>query len=264
MQRNSSSLACIVVLITGVNPKGIGYGIAEAIAAQNPALIILTYRSKSKSDDVISTLRAKYPLVQYRPLKLDLGSQMSVRGAAKEVNQWPENIDVLINNAGVMSVPGRQLRDGVDIHFATNYLGHFLFTNLILNKLLLSAQTSGPGLTRVINLSGGWHSLSPVRFDDLNFEGKPIPTDQEPNREKLAQLGFNVDDTYIPEVAYAQSKTSNILHALYLTHHLSEQGVLSFAVCPGGKLIQASWLFVINSRANFIIRCPHGDRKARP
>ncbi|KAF2014392.1 NAD(P)-binding protein [Aaosphaeria arxii CBS 175.79] len=224
------------VIITGVNPVGIGFAIAEAVASQEPALVVMTYRSKTKSDEVIEKLRAKYPNVHYRPLEMDLSSQMSIRAAAKQVNEWPENIDLLFNNAGVMSVQERTLIDGVDVHFATNHLGHFLFTNLILHKLQRSAKTSPAGSTRVVNVSGGWHALSPVRFDDLNFEGKPLPADQQPNTELLKKFGFNATEGYSPEIAYAQSKTSNILFSLYLTQHLAEQGILSFAICPGGVM----------------------------
>ncbi|KAF1999299.1 short-chain dehydrogenase [Amniculicola lignicola CBS 123094] len=226
------------VVITGVNPDGIGYGIAEAVASQDPALVIMTYRSQSKSDEVLKKLRASYPNVSYRPLQMDLSSQISVRTAAKELNKWPEPVDTLFNNAGVMSVQDRTLVDGIDIHFATNHLGHFLFTNLILDKLLASVQSSVPGSTRVVNVSGGWHSMSPVRFDDLNFEGKHIPVDQEPNKEKLIKLGFDPSKPYVPEVAYGQSKTANILFSLYLTKRLHEQGILSYAICPGGVMTE--------------------------
>jgi NAD(P)-dependent dehydrogenase (short-subunit alcohol dehydrogenase family) len=194
----------------------------------------MTYRSKSKTDEAIEKLRAAYPDVQYRPLKMDLSKQMSVRAAAKELNKWPENIDILFNNAGVMSLQDHILVDGIEMHFATNHIGHFLFTNLIMDKLLQSAKTSAPGATRVINVSGGWHTMSPVRFDDLNFEGKPIPDEQQPNKEKLKKFGFDPDAQYIPEAAYGQSKTGNILFSLYLNNHLAEKGILSFAMCPGG------------------------------
>lgn len=93
-----------------------------------------------------------------------MGSQAQVRKAAAEVNAYGENIDVLVNNAALMGCPYSKTPDGLETQLGTNHIGHFLFTNLILGKIL----AAGPG-ARVINVSSGGHRFSPIRWDDLNF-----------------------------------------------------------------------------------------------
>lgn len=254
-----------VVLITGVNPHGLGAATAHAVASQDPSLLILTYRTREKVDKVIAELKDAHPSVATRTLHLDLADTDSIRQAAKELDSIADHVDVLINNAGVMSVQNRTLTaSGIEMHFATNHIGHFLFTNLIMDKLLVGAKKAAkPGVTRVINLSGGWHQFSPVRFNDINFEGKEIPDDQRPDRDYLAKFGHETEDVYIPEVAYAQSKTANILFSVYLTEHLSKFGILSFALNPGGKA--PSYPYRINSDKHgdfdtFFRRYTDGDR----
>src|SRR5436305_15277214 len=81
----------------------------EHFAAQSPRLLIFTGRDSEKVSAVIDELRANYPAVSYRALHMDLSSQKCVRQAAAEVIAYPENIDILINNAGVMALPERTL-----------------------------------------------------------------------------------------------------------------------------------------------------------
>ncbi|KAL8741691.1 MAG: hypothetical protein Q9190_005731 [Brigantiaea leucoxantha] len=228
------------VLVTGVNPGGLGAATAHAIASQSPELLILTYRTKEKIEKVVADLRNAYSSTKIATLQIDLADVDSVRRAAKEVHVMTGHIDVLVNNAGVMSVQDKTTTSsGIEIQFATNHLGHFLFTNLIMDLLLTAAQkASRPGSTRIINLSGGWHQFSPVRFDDINFDREQIPDDQKPNAAALAKFGLDTKGVYIPEVAYAQSKTANILFSVYLTQHLREAGVISFALNPGGIMTE--------------------------
>ena len=236
--RRTKAKFCEIVLITGVSPRGLGEATAYAIASQHPRLLIITYRSKGMVDKVVTELTTKFPTVSVQILALNLSSLRSIRSAAEELDSLTKHIDVLINNAGIMSVQERTLNEhGIETHFATNHIGHFLFTNLIMSKLLAAAQRAPAGATRVVNLSGGWHQFGPVRFDDINFDGKPIPPEQEPNRSYLAQFQIPTEGrNYIPEVAYAQSKTANILFSVYLTRHLNQHGILSFSLNPGGMV----------------------------
>jgi NAD(P)-dependent dehydrogenase (short-subunit alcohol dehydrogenase family) len=73
-----------------------------------------------------------------------------------------------------------------------------------------------------------------VRFDDINWDGKPIAPEQEPSRALLAKYGNDVDGVYLAEAAYAQSKTANILFTVHLNHGLRKRGVVSYAVNPRG------------------------------
>ena len=224
-----------LVLITGLNPAGLGAATAHGIASQGPAELILTYRSKAKIDEVTSSLKSQYPSVNLRTVYLDLADQESVRAAAKEINSFPGEIDILINNGGIMAVQERTLTSsGLELHFATNYLGHFLLTNLILPKVLASARKNSQGSTRIVNNTASWHHLQAVRFDDLNFDGKPIPEDQKPNVAFLQKFGVATDKPYIPEAGYGQSKTAIILFTYYMNEHLAKRGLLTNAVHPGG------------------------------
>ena len=231
----SDSIKGKTVLITGVGPNGLGQATADAIAAQQPNLIIISGRSKEKLNASQAALHAYFPSVPVRQLILDLSSQKSVRAAAAEVNAYTENIDVVINNAGVMAIPKRTTtEDGIEMQLGTNHIGHFLFTNLILSKLKAAAQTAPAGSTRIINVSSSGHNFSPFRFSDYNFDGKRVPASEAPNDEatQLSQSPGNTEG-YHPWVAYGQSKTANILFSVYLAKHLSKFGIKSFALHPG-------------------------------
>jgi NAD(P)-dependent dehydrogenase (short-subunit alcohol dehydrogenase family) len=210
--------------------KVIGGSTAEAIAEHSPKLLILSGRSKSKVDEVIGKVKSSHPHVNCRYLHLDLSSQKSVRAAAQEVESYTDvpQIDILINNAGIMNVPERILsEDGIEMQFATNHIGHFLFTNLILNKLIASANESAKGATRVINVSSRGVWFSPVRFSDINFT-KPmdqLPESERPDPTVLKDSFFeiNMTGTYHGILAYGQSKSANVLFSLSLTNQLYEK-----------------------------------------
>jgi NAD(P)-dependent dehydrogenase (short-subunit alcohol dehydrogenase family) len=225
-----------VILITGVSPLGLGGATARVLAAQSPSLLVFTGRAPDKVKAVIDDLKAEYPAVSYRALQMDLSSQNSVRQAANEALAYPENIDIVINNAGVMALPERTMsEDGIEHQFATNPIGHFLFTNLIMPKLVAAAKASSPGATRVISLSSSGHTLGPVRFSDYNFE-KPkeeLPNEELPPFERLAALGIPAEAVYVPFVAYGQSKTANVLFSLSLTQKFSDFGIVNYGVHPG-------------------------------
>lgn len=231
-------------MITGGNPNGLGAATAKAIALQEPATLIITYRSEAKAVDLLTELRSIAPRTDVVGIMMDLADLRSIRKAAKEINQFVDHINILINNAGVMSIQTRELTSyGVEMQFGTNHIGHFLFTNLLLPMLLVAAEKNSPEDTRVINLTGGWHQFSPVRFGDINWEGNPIPPDQEPNKALLAKFGNKVDGIYLPEAAYAQSKTANILFTLHLNNCLRKKGIVSYAVNPGGTIKYNSFPF---------------------
>lgn len=244
----SSQIANKIVLVTGVNAGGIGGSTTEAFAAHSPRLLILSGRSPAKVEEVIQKVKSVYPNVNCRYLHLDLSSQKSVRAAAQEVLSYPDvpQIDILINNAGVMNIPDRTLsEDGIEMQFATNHIGHFLFTNLILGKLIASSSRSAKGATRIVNVSSRGVRFSPVRFSDLNFT-KPVEQLPESERPDLALMKasfFEVDMTgpYHGLVAYGQSKSANVLFSLSLTERLYEQhGILSFGLHPGAILTELS------------------------
>jgi NAD(P)-dependent dehydrogenase (short-subunit alcohol dehydrogenase family) len=121
------------VLITGVSPNGLGAAMAMALASEHPVRLIFTARQIAKADEVAHAIRTK---VKDPPsmmsIEMDLSSFESVRAAAERLVEQNITINTLVNNAGVMALPNRTLSvDGHEMYFATNFLGHWLFTNLI-------------------------------------------------------------------------------------------------------------------------------------
>jgi NAD(P)-dependent dehydrogenase (short-subunit alcohol dehydrogenase family) len=166
------------ILITGVSPNSLGLATVAALAAQAPERLILTRRSADKVQVAVDELKSTYPDVKYEVLLVDLSSQESVRNAAAKLNGNTEIpfIDILINNAGVMDIPERTLsKEGIEISFATNHIGHFLFTNLIIEKPVAASKSSG-GPVRIINLTSFGHQFSPIRFSDTTIGQKSVHT----------------------------------------------------------------------------------------
>ena len=136
-----------------------------AIAAGSPSQIILAGRSLTKIQPVIDRINAVNPGVETILVPLDLSSLDSVREAAGKINESVDKLDILINNAGIMACPFAKTVDGIESQFGTNYIGHFLLTNLILPKIL----AAGPG-SRIVNVSSSAHRMSDIRLKDWNFE----------------------------------------------------------------------------------------------
>lgn len=165
------------ILITGTSPGGLGAEFAQVICKHAPGLIILANRDVSRASQTAQNILEIAPSVPVRILKLDLASQSQIHEAAKEVlEKYPEtHIDVLVNNAGVMAGPYKLTADGIENQFGTNHIGHFLFTNLIMSKLvpLDSREVFPPA--RVVNISSDGYRLGWVRFGDWNFDVLEFP-----------------------------------------------------------------------------------------
>lgn len=229
-----------IILITGANPGGIGGSTATSLAIASPKLLILAGRNQAKLTETASNVKKVNPNVTCRPLILDLSSQKSCHQAAKEILEASDvpHIDILINNAGVMDIPERTLSpEGIEMQFATNHVGHFLFTNLIFPKIAAAAKTATPGATRIINLSSRAVVYGPVRFNDYNFTKceKDLPESDHMSKQVRQLWSVHEDKPYIPQAAYGQSKSANVLFSVGLNKRLLEKtGVLSLAVHPGG------------------------------
>ncbi|KAH7311415.1 hypothetical protein B0I35DRAFT_438037 [Stachybotrys elegans] len=205
----ASELKGKIILTTGVSPAGLGALFVEALAkGGEPAILILASRNAEKAQKVADSLTAANSSVSVRILKLDLGSLAAVREAADIVNGWDDvpQIDVLVNNGGIMGTDYAVSPDGFESQFATNHLGHFLFTNLIMDKILKSPTP------RVVSVSSDGHRLNPIRWADLDF---------------------SKGETYNKWHAYGQSKTANILMAVSLAKKLGPKGLLAFSLHPG-------------------------------
>jgi NAD(P)-dependent dehydrogenase (short-subunit alcohol dehydrogenase family) len=180
-------------IVTGAN-SGIGRAAATALAARG-ARVILAVRNAEKGASAAAGMPGT---VEVRALNLaDLGS---VRAFAEG---WEGDIDLLINNAGVMIPPLTRTADGFELQFGTNHLGHFALTNLLLEHV------SG----RVVTVSSTAHRMGKIDLDDLNWERK----------------------SYRAWRAYGQSKLANLLFTAELQRRLTAAGsaVLATAAHPG-------------------------------
>ncbi|HSQ27070.1 MAG TPA: SDR family NAD(P)-dependent oxidoreductase [Anaerolineales bacterium] len=200
-----------VVMITGGN-SGIGFATATKLA-QRGYHVILASRNQKTSAQAISRIRDTHPDASLESILLDLASFASVRQCASAFQEKGYPLHVLINNAGG-SVPGEQASfspDGYELTLATNHLGHFLLTNLLLDKLIQSAPS------RVITVSSQLHvpgyGMGPAPdFDFDNLDGKKY---------------------YDSRVFYKNSKLANIWFTYELQRRFNNSGVTSLAVCPG-------------------------------
>jgi NAD(P)-dependent dehydrogenase (short-subunit alcohol dehydrogenase family) len=186
-------LAGRTVVVTGAS-SGIGAAAARELA-QAGARVVLAVRDVAKGERVAATIRGR---TEVRELELD--DLASVRAFAAA---WRGDLDVLVNNAGIMMVPESRTVDGFERQIATNHLGPFALTNLLL-----------PHITdRVVTVSSNIHVRGHVDLDDLNWERRP----------------------YDPGQAYADSKLANLLFTLELQRRLGEAGssVRAVAVHPG-------------------------------
>jgi NAD(P)-dependent dehydrogenase (short-subunit alcohol dehydrogenase family) len=221
------------VLITGVSPESIGSSIALSIASQSPALLLLASRTTSKLEEVLKNVRNAYPDVHIGLVSLDLMSQDSIKAAAAEVVSLTNRLDLIINNAGIMTQERTTTAEGIEGQFGACHIGHFLFTNLLMPQLLTAAKSNPPGATRVINLTSLGHRISPVRFSDYNLTGKDVPPEEKNPGPLPPIFTENKPDGYNGWVAYGQAKTANILYSIGLNERLKEKGISSYAVHPG-------------------------------
>ncbi|KAL6899932.1 hypothetical protein GGI43DRAFT_427645 [Trichoderma evansii] len=198
-----------VILTTGVSPGTLGGFFVETIAKAQPSTLILAGRSEERTRKTASVIQAAYPNIKVYTLHLNLSSLAAVREAAATVYSWQHTpvIDVIVNNAGLMATDFSLTVDGYETQLASNHLGHFLFTNLVMQKLLASKSP------RVVNVSSDGHRLSPIRWADHNFSN---------------------GETYNRWRAYGQSKTANMLMAISLAEKLGpKHGLTAFSLHPG-------------------------------
>jgi NAD(P)-dependent dehydrogenase (short-subunit alcohol dehydrogenase family) len=194
-----------IAVITGAN-TGLGYETAAALAAKG-AHVVLAVRNLDKGKDAARRVEATSPGARVDLVELDLTSLASVRAAADALNSAHDKIDLLINNAGVMFTPKTATKDGFELQFGTNHLGHFAFTGLLLDRVL-----AAPG-SRVVTVSSTGHRLiEAIRFDDLQWE-------RSYNRFR----------------AYGQSKLANLLFTYELQRRLHGTNTIAAAAHPGGS-----------------------------
>jgi NAD(P)-dependent dehydrogenase (short-subunit alcohol dehydrogenase family) len=181
-------------VVTGGN-AGLGLQISRVLAGRG-AHVVLACRSVEKGKAAAALIGGDTAVV-----RLDLASLASVRSAAEEIRARYSRLDLLINNAGVMDIPYKRSADGFELTLATNHLGHFALTGLVLDRLLAAKGS------RIVTMSSISHLQGRIDFDDLQ-----------------AERGYR------PDTAYEQSKLANLLFTFEFDRRLRSAGAQTSAL----------------------------------
>jgi NAD(P)-dependent dehydrogenase (short-subunit alcohol dehydrogenase family) len=191
-------------IVTGAN-VGLGLETARAFAAHG-ATVILACRNLEKANAAKLDIQKSVPNPTLEVMRLDLADLASVRDFATSFKTKLEHLHILVNNAGVMAPPLTKTKDGFEVQFGANHLGHFALTGLLLEKL---TQTTG---ARVVIVSSAVERGANIDFENLNAE-----------------------KSYVPFGAYGQSKLSNLLFCYELGRRFQQAGINAIAAAahPG-------------------------------
>ncbi|CAE7025725.1 hypothetical protein P3342_005645 [Pyrenophora teres f. teres] len=166
------SLEGKVILVTGGN-AGLGKQTIAYLSAHNPTRIYLAARTESKAREAITSIKSSVPnACEIVHLPLDLTSFSSIASAASTFKSQETRLDILINNAGIMAVPYSTTKEGYEIQFGTNHMGHALLTKLLLPTMLETAKQPGADV-RIVNLSSRGHLAAAskgIEFDQAALE----------------------------------------------------------------------------------------------
>jgi len=188
--------------ITGAN-SGLGYYTAKALAEKN-AHVVLACRTLEKANSAISKLKSLNAKGKFTPFELDLADLNNVSAIGSKISSEFENIDLLINNAGIMHPPKTVSVQGFEIQFAVNHLAHMLLT-LKLLPLIEKKEKS-----RIVTVTSGAQFFGKVGWNNLRAE-----------------------NYYNKWESYANSKLANVMFALELNEKLEQKNILSLAAHPG-------------------------------
>ncbi|KAK7018676.1 short-chain alcohol dehydrogenase [Paramarasmius palmivorus] len=145
--------------VTTTGTAGIGKASIHLLSKHHPEHIFFSGRNVQSARSLIEEVKAQVPDVQLTFIECDLASLQSVKKAAQEFLSLSSRLDILMCNAGVMALPPGLTKDGYEIQFGTNHLGHALLIRLLLPTLLRTAETGSD--TRIINLSSQGHAGHP-------------------------------------------------------------------------------------------------------
>jgi NAD(P)-dependent dehydrogenase (short-subunit alcohol dehydrogenase family) len=205
-------------LLTPTGTTGLGASSISFLASHNPAHIFFSGRNKARADDLISKVAKASPSTKVTFIECDLASLASVQSAAKQFLSSADRLDVLMCNAGIMAVPSEMSKDGYEIQFATNHLGHALLMKLLLPFMLETASQPDADV-RIVNLSSIAYKHN-VPSAGIEFS-------------KLKTKGANYGSlfSFNKWVCYGQSKLANLL---YTTEMAARYPSITFvAVHPG-------------------------------
>ncbi|MFB4304018.1 SDR family NAD(P)-dependent oxidoreductase [Actinomadura sp. NTSP31] len=222
-------------VVTGAS-SGIGLETARALAARG-AVVGMVCRSAPRGEAAMRSIRDGLPEARLRLFLADLSSQRDVRRVAAEVEARLPELDVLVNNAGLVSRDLRTGEDGVELQFATNYLAVYLLSTLLTGTLVRNAPA------RIVNVASGVHGRARMDWDDL-----------------AAPRSYNAFQ------AYARSKFAVIAHTAALGRRLAGTGVTVNAVEPGltrTALLDDAGVGAFRLVRRFLRFAPTADEAAR-
>jgi NAD(P)-dependent dehydrogenase (short-subunit alcohol dehydrogenase family) len=171
-----------VIIVTG-SSSGLGYETAKVLADKN-ATVIVAVRNEAKGNAAVEKIKVENPNADIRVMLVDLANLESVQKFAENFKEKFNKLDLLINNAGVMTPPYTKTKDGFELQFGTNHLGHFALTGLLID---LIKKTSG---SRIVNVSSTAHKIGKLNFEDLNWETRSYSKMRSYGDSKLANLYF--------------------------------------------------------------------------
>jgi NAD(P)-dependent dehydrogenase (short-subunit alcohol dehydrogenase family) len=216
-----------IAVITGAN-SGLGFETARVLAERG-ATIALAGRDAGRTSAAADRLRAAIPGAQLQTAELDLASLESVRKAAADLTARFPRLDLLINNAGVMMPPYGLTKDGFELQFGTNHLGHFALTGLLMPSLL-----AAPG-SRIVTVSSNGHRAGRMNFDDLQSSR---------HYQKMA--------------AYGRSKLANLMFTYELQRRLSAANAQTMALAAHPGTARTELTRHMSALSNAAVRTPLG------
>ncbi|HEX6791440.1 MAG TPA: SDR family oxidoreductase [Candidatus Krumholzibacteria bacterium] len=190
------------ILVTGAT-SGIGEATASRLAGMG-ARVVMVSRTASRGEKARERILRAHPAASLEVLVADLSTIGAIRALAKEFTARHDRLDVLVNNAAVMTSTRRETPDGLEMQFFVNHLAYFLLTGLLLDMLRASAPA------RIVNVSSTAHSRGVIDFDDLQMKSH-----------------------YRAYQAYANTKLMNLLFTYELARRLDPREVTVNALHPG-------------------------------
>ncbi len=172
------------ILITGAN-TGLGFQTALELAKKD-ALVIIAGRNSAKINQAILDLKKEVPTAKLEAGIVDLSDLKSVKIFAESITKKHHQLDVLINNAGIMFPPPSKTKEGYELQFGVNFMAHFALSAYLF-ELLNATKNS-----RVVTLSSIAHKNGAIDFDNLKLE-KPFDKFREYGQSKVADLIFTLE-----------------------------------------------------------------------
>jgi len=202
-EENIADQSCKTVIVTG-SSSGIGFETARVLANKN-VKIIIAVRNLGKGEAAKTRIIEQNKNANISVMQIDLADLSSVKNFADQFRKKFDKLNLLINNAGVMIPPYSKTKDGFELQFGTNHLGHFALTLHLLTVITNTANS------RIVNVASNAHKMGNINFDDINWETRK----------------------YNPWRAYGDSKIANLYFTNQLAKILDGKNVLVTAAHPG-------------------------------